>query len=50
MSGRYEVTARTTLVRDRGACTQADLDAVRYEVARADVLADAAKEAFDCTV
>ena len=49
MSGR-EVTARTTLARDQGACTIADLDAVRYEVARADVLADAALQAFDLTV
>jgi hypothetical protein len=48
MSGR-EVTARVTLARDQGPCTAADLDAVRYEVARADVLADVAKQAFDLT-
>jgi hypothetical protein len=48
MSGR-EVTARATLARDQGACTVADLDAVRYEVVRADVLADVAKQAFDLT-
>ena len=36
--------------RDREACPQADLQAIRYEVARADVLADAAMEAFDRTV
>jgi hypothetical protein len=44
------MTARTTLARDQEACTTADIDAVRYEVARADVLADAAMEAFDRTV
>lgn len=48
MSGR-EVTAHTTLARDQAACTPADLDAVRYEAARADVLADVAKQAFDLT-
>jgi hypothetical protein len=31
-------------------CTEADLDAVRYEVARADVLAIIAHEHFDRTV
>jgi hypothetical protein len=36
--------------RDGAACTQADIDAIRYEVQRADVLADAAKEHFDRTV
>ena len=36
--------------RDGAACTQANIDAIGYEVARADVLADAAMEAFDRTV
>jgi hypothetical protein len=36
--------------RDGPVCTQADLDAIRYEVQRADVLADAAMQAFDTTV
>jgi len=49
MSGREE-TARVTLARDRGACTLADLDAVRSEVARADVLAVVAYEHFDRTI
>ena len=44
------VTARTTLARDQEICTAADIDAVRYEVARADVLADAAMQAFDITI
>ena len=48
MSGREETTG-VTLARDQGPCTPADLDAVRYEVARADVLADVAKQAFDLT-
>jgi hypothetical protein len=48
MSGR-EVTARTTIARDQTACTPADLDAVRFEVARADVLAQVAMEHFDRT-
>ena len=41
--------ARTTLAHDRTACTPADLDAVRFEVARADVLAQVAMEHFDRT-
>lgn len=49
MSSR-EVTARVAPALDQGPCTTADIDAVRYEVARADVLADVAKEAFDRTV
>ena len=48
MSGR-EVTARVSLSRDQGACTTADLDAVRFEVERADVLAQVAQEHFDRT-
>ena len=44
------MTARTTLARDQEVCTAADIDAVRYEVARADVLADAAMRAFDVTI
>jgi hypothetical protein len=43
-------TARTTLARDQEVCTDADIDAVRYEVARADVLADVAMQAFDLTI
>ena len=39
-----------TLVRDREACTMADLDAIRFEVARADVMADVAREHFERTV
>jgi hypothetical protein len=31
-------------------CTTSDLTAVRYEVARADVLADVAMQAFDVTI
>jgi hypothetical protein len=42
------VTARTA--RDRAACTPADLDAVRFEIARVDVLAQVALEHFDRTV
>ena len=42
-------TARPTLVHDRTACTPADLDAVRFEVARADTLAQVAMEHFDRT-
>jgi hypothetical protein len=47
MSGREETTG-VSCARDQGACTAADPDAVRYEVARADVLADAAMHAFEC--
>lgn len=42
-------TARTTLARDQAPCTQADLDAVRFEVARVDVMATVAMEHFDRT-
>jgi hypothetical protein len=52
MSGREvtgRTTARVTLARDQGACTRADLDAVRSEVERADVLAQVAQEHFDRT-
>jgi hypothetical protein len=49
MRGR-EVTARTTLTRDQAACTPADLDAVRFEVERVDVLVQVTMEHFDCTV
>ena len=49
MSG-HEVTAHVALSHDRGACTAADLDAVRFEVARADVLAQVAQEHFDRTI
>lgn len=38
-----------TLVHSREACTMADLDAIRFEVARADVMADVAREHFDRT-
>ncbi len=48
MSGREETT-RVSLARDQAACTAADLDAVRFEVARADVLAQVAVEHFDRT-
>jgi len=41
--------ARVTLARDQAACTPADLDAVRFEVARVDVLAQVATEHFDRT-
>ena len=41
---------RTAVVRDREACTMADLDAIRFEVARADVMADVAREHFERTV
>jgi hypothetical protein len=44
------MTAHTAIARDQAACTPADIDAIRYEVARADVLANAAMEAFDRTV
>ncbi len=37
-------------MRDREACTEADLDAIRFEVARVDVMASAAMEHFDRTV
>jgi len=39
-----------TLVHSHEACTMADLDAIRFEVARADVMADVAKEHFDRTI
>jgi hypothetical protein len=39
-----------TASRERAACSEADIEAIRYEVARADVLADAAMQAFDITV
>ena len=38
-----------TLVHSRKACTMADLDAIRFEVSRADVMADVAREHFDRT-
>jgi hypothetical protein len=43
-------TARTTLVHERAACTPADLDAIRFEVVRVDVMAQVAMEHFDRTV
>ena len=47
MSAR-EVTARVTIACDQAACTTADLDAVRFEVARTDVLATVAQgNSFD---
>ena len=49
MRGREETTG-VVRVCDQGTCTVADLDAVRYEVARADVLADATMHAFDLTI
>jgi len=49
MSGR-EVTARVSLACDQGACTADDLDAVRFEVTRVDVMAQVAMEHFDRTV
>jgi hypothetical protein len=39
-----------TASRDREACTEADIEAIRFEVARVDVLADAAMQAFDVTI
>ena len=39
-----------TQVRDRAACTIADLDAIRFEVARVDVMAIVAQEHFDRTI
>jgi hypothetical protein len=48
MSDR-EVTARVALARDQGPCTMADLDAVRFEAERVDVLAQVAAEHFDRT-
>jgi hypothetical protein len=48
MSSREE-TARATPARDQGACTMADLDAVRFEVVRVDVMAQVAMEHFDRT-
>lgn len=48
MSGREETT-RVALAHDQGACTTADLDAVRFEAERADVLAQVAQEHFDRT-
>jgi len=49
-AARGPMTARTTLARDQEVCTDVDIDAIRYEVARADVLADVAMQAFDITV
>jgi len=43
-------TARTTIVHDRAACTSADIDAIRFEVERVDVLAQVLTEHFDRTV
>jgi len=39
-----------TLVRDREAFTMADIDAIRFEVARVDVMAIVAQEHFDRTI
>ncbi|HEX2692217.1 MAG TPA: hypothetical protein VHN14_36655 [Kofleriaceae bacterium] len=39
-----------TQVHSREACTMADLDAIRFEVARADVMAIVAHEHFDRTI
>jgi hypothetical protein len=39
-----------TQVHSREACTMADLDAIRFEVARADVMADVAREHYDRTI
>ena len=52
MSGHEATTGPVTarIARDRAACTPADLDAVRFEVARVDVLAQVALEHFDRTV
>src|SRR5512140_3750437 len=52
MSGHEAATGPVTarIARDRAACTPADLDAVRFEVARVDVLAQVALEHFDRTV
>jgi hypothetical protein len=52
MSGHEAATGPVTarIARDRAACTPADLDAVRFEVARFDVLAQVALEHFDRTV
>jgi len=41
---------RPPLAHDQEVCTDADIDAIRYEVARADVLADVAMQAFDLTI
>jgi len=49
MSGR-EATTGVVRVCDQGACTAADLDAVRFEVERVDVLAQVLTEHFDRTV
>jgi hypothetical protein len=52
MSGHEAATGPVTarIARDRAACTPADLDAVRFEVARVDVLAQVTLEHFDRTV
>jgi hypothetical protein len=52
MSGHEAATGPVTarIARDRVACAPADLDAVRFEVARVDVLAQVAMEHFDRTV
>ena len=52
MSGHEAATGPVTarIARDRAACTSADLDAVRFEVVRVDVLAQVALEHFDRTV
>ena len=52
MSGHEAATGPVTarIARDRAACTPANLDAVRFEVARVDVLAQVALEHFDRTV
>ena len=49
MSGHEAATGPVTtrIARDRAACTPADLGAVRFEVARVDVLAQVALEHFD---
>ena len=39
-----------TQVHSREACTMADLDAIRFEVARVDVMAIVAQEHFDRTI
>lgn len=43
-------TESPTMVRDCAPCTAADLDAVRYELARVDVMAQVASEHFDRTI
>lgn len=47
---REPTTVRTTLARDQAPCTQADLDAIRFEVERVDVMAQVALEHFDRTI